>query len=162
MKGERGPRRRRRGTALPRKKDEVPAWLASTYGVPLVDGEPVLEGLAAATVRAESILENRRLLWREKIRSLRKMAREAPMAKRNAMRLEAARAEVAMREGKRYPHASVIARSEFLIMLDVHRDQYELSFLAFCVLAWWRGLLPGDPGDVDLRRETRRLMKRHW
>jgi hypothetical protein len=148
---------------LPKRRAEVPTWLAAAYGVPLINGEPQIAGLEDATARAKSILSNRRVLWREKIGSLRSAARDAPTpAESNRLRLDAARAEVAMREGRRFPHAEVVARSEFLITLDVHREQHGLPFVAVCFVAWWKGLLVGHPGDEDIRRDARDLLGRHW
>jgi hypothetical protein len=155
-----GRRRRIRKGPPPASATDVPVWLATNYGVALLNGEPDIVGLASATARANSILRDQRLLWREKIETLRTAAREArTAAKRDTLLLEAARAEVSMRGGRRYPRADVVALNEFLFSLVVHLEEGRLPFTAVCFLAWWAGFLPRKPDDADAEvvRELRRL-----
>jgi hypothetical protein len=89
------------------------------YGVQFVDGEPDLPGWLATATRAESIIENPSVAWREHIRILRERARsEKSPSRRASLRLEAAKARVAMLEGKPYPGARHLALVDFIVSLQ--------------------------------------------
>jgi hypothetical protein len=130
------------------------------YGVQFVDGEPDLPGWLATTARAESIIENPSVAWREHIRILRGHARfEKRTSRRAALRLEAAKARVAMLEGKPYPRARHLALVDFIVSLQWRTD---LPHVALCFLAWWKELMLPNPASPSARQEVERLIKRRW
>ena len=124
---------------MPTKKADVPSWLTSAFGVAFKDGEPLIPGWSEAVARADVLAENRALPWREKVHNRRASARETTDPKaRNSLRLEVAKARVAMLSGAKVPKVQSLARAEFIERLRV-----------FSTAA---GASGGDGGFVHARR----------
>ncbi len=166
-------KRRPKGAIEPAKKADVPEYLSKGYGIRFSNGQPDIPGFGAALARAESLLAAPEFAWLEELARL-TAALAVTVSAIEARRIKAKvrKAKRAIRAGAPYPHLATVALSEFLITLDIWhpRDPKEgdlqgrksLPFGALCVLAWWRGLLTGNPFDEDVQREAQDLMKRRW
>jgi hypothetical protein len=166
-------KRRPKGTALPTKKAEVPAWLASAYGIAFENGQPDIPGWRAAISRADAIIKDPAHAWVEHLANLSPELAAARMpAERKAIEQKIRKAKRALHAGQPFPHVESLALSEFLITLDIWhpRDPKEgdllgrksLPFVVLCVLAWWQGLLRGNPFEPNVQREAHDLIERRW
>jgi len=98
-------KRRPKGTKVPTKRTDVPAWLASAYGITFNNGDPDIAGWDAAISRADAIINDRDHAWLEHLGNLStELAQACTVAERKGVEQKIRRVKRALRTSTVFPH----------------------------------------------------------